>query len=27
PSKASGAMTTYYFDREAGIAYHDTAYW
>ena len=27
PSKGSGAMTTYYYDREAGIAYHDTGYW
>lgn len=27
PSKASGAMTTYYFDKEAGVAYHDTGYW
>ncbi len=27
PSKASGAMTTYYFDREAGVAYHDRGYW
>lgn len=27
PSKASGAMTTCYFDREAGIACHDTGYW
>ena len=27
PSKPSGAMTTYYYDREAGIAYHDTGYW
>jgi hypothetical protein len=27
PSKANGAMTTYYYDREAGIAYHDTGYW
>ena len=27
PSKGSGAMTTYYYDRKAGIAYHDTGYW
>jgi hypothetical protein len=27
PSKSSGAMTTYYYDREAGIAYHDRGYW
>lgn len=27
PSKRNGAMTTYYFDREAGIAYHDRGYW
>jgi hypothetical protein len=27
PSKPSGAITTYYYDREAGIAYHDTGYW
>lgn len=27
PSKGNGAMTTYYYDREAGIAYHDTGYW
>lgn len=27
PSKPSGAMTTYYYDREAGIAYHDRGYW
>ena len=27
PSKPSGAMTTYYYDREVGIAYHDTGYW
>ena len=27
PSKRSGAMTTYYYDRDAGIAYHDTGYW
>ena len=27
PSKGSGAMTTYYYDREAGIAYHDRGYW
>lgn len=27
PSKANGAMTTYYFDRETGIAYHDAGYW
>ena len=27
PSKRTGAMTTYYYDREAGIAYHDTGYW
>jgi hypothetical protein len=27
PSQPSGAMTTYYYDREAGIAYHDTGYW
>jgi hypothetical protein len=27
PSKSSGAITTYYYDREAGIAYHDTGYW
>ena len=27
PSKRSGAMTTYYYDREAGIAYHDAGYW
>lgn len=27
PSKGSGAMTTYYYDRKAGIAYHDSGYW
>ena len=27
PSKRIGAMTTYYYDRESGIAYHDTGYW
>jgi hypothetical protein len=27
PSKPNGAMTTYYYDRDAGIAYHDTGYW
>ncbi len=27
PSKPSGAMTTYYYDRKAGIAYHDRGYW
>lgn len=27
PSKGSGAMTTYHYDREAGIAYHDAGYW
>lgn len=27
PSKGSGAMTTCYFDKEAGVAYHDTGYW
>ncbi|MEM8666050.1 MAG: hypothetical protein AAGG48_00935 [Planctomycetota bacterium] len=27
PSKPSGAMTTYYYDRELGMAYHDTGYW
>lgn len=27
PSKGSGAMTTYYYDRKAGIAYHDRGYW
>lgn len=27
PSKPNGAMTTYYYDREAGIAYHDRGYW
>ena len=27
PSKRSAAMTTYYYDREAGIAYHDRGYW
>ena len=27
PSKPSGAMTTFYYDRKAGIAYHDTGYW
>jgi hypothetical protein len=27
PSKGNGAMTTYYYDREAGIACHDTGYW
>ena len=27
PSKGSGAMTTYYYDRAAGIAYHDRGYW
>ncbi len=27
PSKGSGAMTTYYFDRDAGIVYHDRGYW
>ena len=25
--KRSGAMTTYYYDRAAGIAYHDRGYW
>ena len=27
PSKPNGAMTTYYYDRDAGIVYHDTGYW
>lgn len=27
PSKSSGAMTTYYYDRDAGVAYHDRGYW
>lgn len=27
PSKRNGAMTTYYYDRQTGIAYHDTGYW
>ena len=27
PSKSSGAITEYYYDRDAGIAYHDTGYW
>lgn len=27
PSKGSGAITTYYYDREAGVAYHDRGYW
>lgn len=27
PSKSSGAMTTYYYDPVAGVAYHDTGYW
>lgn len=27
PSKRSGAMTTYYYDRESGIVYHDRGYW
>ena len=27
PSKGSGAMTTYYYDKKAGIAYHDAGYW
>jgi hypothetical protein len=27
PSKGSGAMTTYYFDRQAGVVYHDRGYW
>ena len=27
PSKPNGAITTYYYDREAGVAYHDTGYW
>lgn len=27
PSKGSGAMTTYHYDKEAGIAYHDAGYW
>ncbi|WP_442505875.1 hypothetical protein SH528x_004688 [Novipirellula sp. SH528] len=27
PSKANGAMTTYYYDRETGIAYHERGYW
>ena len=27
PSKANGAMTTYYYDADAGIAFHDTGYW
>lgn len=27
PSKASAAMTIYYYDRKTGIAYHDRGYW
>ena len=27
PSKRSAAMTTYFYDRETGIAYHDRGYW
>ncbi len=27
PSKRNGAITTYYYDREAGIAYHNAGYW
>ncbi len=27
PSESNGAITTYYFDREAGVAYHDRGYW
>ncbi len=27
PSKRSSAKTTYFYDREAGIAYHDRGYW
>lgn len=27
PSQSNGAITTYYFDREAGVAYHDRGYW
>lgn len=27
PSRSNGAMTTFYYDREAGIAYQDTGYW
>lgn len=27
PSKSNGAMTTYYYDRAAEIAYHDRGYW
>lgn len=27
PSKSNGAMTTYYYDRKVGIAYHDRGYW
>ena len=27
PSKPSAAMTTYYYNREAGIVYHDRGYW
>ncbi|MDG2124494.1 MAG: hypothetical protein P8J87_12385 [Verrucomicrobiales bacterium] len=27
PSKRSSAVTTYYYDREAGIAYQDRGYW
>lgn len=27
PSKRNGAMTTYYYDRKAGIVYHDRGYW
>jgi hypothetical protein len=27
PSEPNGAMTTYYFDSEAGSVYHDRGYW
>ena len=27
PSQSNGAITTYYFDREAGVVYHDRGYW
>lgn len=27
PSKQSSAMTTYFYDRETGIVYHDRGYW
>ena len=27
PSKRNGAITKYFYDREAGVAYHETGYW